>query len=168
MWAQERAPKMLKKSNQKGFSIIEVLIVLAIAGLIMLIVFLAVPALQRNARNQARQSDASKFAAAVNQCLSNNNGKKDNCDDIVGGSGVPDGTGVSWDAANDSSQLTSAPSPQTTAATLASASSTTVMTWGFGFRCDGAVASSSGSSTREFVVMYKTEGNGTPQACINS
>ncbi|MDQ3065292.1 MAG: prepilin-type N-terminal cleavage/methylation domain-containing protein, partial [bacterium] len=36
------------KNNNKGFTIIEVLIVLAIAGLIMLIVFLAVPALQRN------------------------------------------------------------------------------------------------------------------------
>ncbi|HPW47952.1 MAG TPA: prepilin-type N-terminal cleavage/methylation domain-containing protein, partial [Candidatus Saccharibacteria bacterium] len=36
------------KKDQKGFTIIEVLIVLAIAALILLIVFLAVPALQRN------------------------------------------------------------------------------------------------------------------------
>jgi prepilin-type N-terminal cleavage/methylation domain-containing protein len=36
------------KNNKKGFTIIEVLIVLAIAGVIMVIVFLAVPALQRN------------------------------------------------------------------------------------------------------------------------
>jgi prepilin-type N-terminal cleavage/methylation domain-containing protein len=34
-----------------GFTIIEVMIVLAIAGLILLIVFLAVPALEREARN---------------------------------------------------------------------------------------------------------------------
>ena len=40
-----------KTSEQKGFTIIEVMIVLAIAGLIILIVFLAVPALQRNGRN---------------------------------------------------------------------------------------------------------------------
>ena len=46
----------LKKRNQ-GFTIIEVMIVLAIAGLIMLIVFLAVPALQRNQRNTARKQD---------------------------------------------------------------------------------------------------------------
>ncbi|MDQ5953755.1 MAG: hypothetical protein QG562_419 [Patescibacteria group bacterium] len=70
---------MLKKSNQKGFSIIEVLIVLAIAGLIMLIVFLAVPALQRNSRNTAREADASKILAAVNQCLSNRNGATGQC-----------------------------------------------------------------------------------------
>ena len=36
----------LKKSDKDGFTIIEVMIVLAIAGLILLIVFLAVPALQ--------------------------------------------------------------------------------------------------------------------------
>ena len=44
----------LKKSNQ-GFTIIEVMIVLAIAGLILLIVFLAVPALQRNGRNTTKK-----------------------------------------------------------------------------------------------------------------
>ena len=70
---------MLKKSTQKGFSIIEVLIVLAIAGLIMLIVFLAVPALQRNSRNTAREADASKVLAAINQCLSNRNGQTTSC-----------------------------------------------------------------------------------------
>jgi prepilin-type N-terminal cleavage/methylation domain-containing protein len=37
-----------KQKRQQGFTIIEVLIVLAIAALILLIVFLAVPALQRN------------------------------------------------------------------------------------------------------------------------
>ena len=61
--------------NQDGFTIIEVLIVLAIAGLIMLIVFLAVPALQRNARNTARKSDASHLASAVNDFISNNGGQ---------------------------------------------------------------------------------------------
>jgi prepilin-type N-terminal cleavage/methylation domain-containing protein len=66
--------KKLKSSN-KGFTIIEVLIVLAIAGLIMLIVFLAVPALQRNSRNTQRNSDASKVAAATLECINNHNGK---------------------------------------------------------------------------------------------
>ena len=39
------------KKHRSGFTIIEIMIVLAIAGLIMLIVFLAVPALQRASRN---------------------------------------------------------------------------------------------------------------------
>ncbi|HEX5456622.1 MAG TPA: type II secretion system protein [Candidatus Saccharimonadales bacterium] len=65
--------KKLQKS-EKGFTIIEVLIVLAIAGLIMLIVFLAVPALQRNSRNTQRKNDVSSIVGAVNEYTSNNAG----------------------------------------------------------------------------------------------
>ncbi|GEM_PF-295328 len=64
----------VKKSNLKGFTIIEVMIVLAIAGLILLIVFLAVPALQRNARNTQRKSDASAIASGIATFVSNNGG----------------------------------------------------------------------------------------------
>ena len=65
------------KSNrsEKGFTIIEVMIVLAIAGLILLIVFLAVPALQRNGRNTTKRSDVSKALGAVGEFVTNNNGK---------------------------------------------------------------------------------------------
>jgi prepilin-type N-terminal cleavage/methylation domain-containing protein len=61
--------------REDGFTIIEVLIVLAIAGLIMLIVFLAVPALQRNARNTSRKSDASSLASALAEYINNNDGQ---------------------------------------------------------------------------------------------
>jgi prepilin-type N-terminal cleavage/methylation domain-containing protein len=47
--------QLYKQKREAGFTIIEVLIVLAIAALILLIVFLAVPALQRNARNNSYQ-----------------------------------------------------------------------------------------------------------------
>lgn len=67
------------KNKEDGFTIIEVMIVLAIAGLIMLVVFLAVPALQRNSRNTQRQNDAARMAAAVNECVINNNGRVANC-----------------------------------------------------------------------------------------
>lgn len=63
----------LKKSNQ-GFTIIEVMIVLAIAGLIILVVLLAVPALQRNGRNTALKDDAASVAAGVAEFRSNNDG----------------------------------------------------------------------------------------------
>jgi prepilin-type N-terminal cleavage/methylation domain-containing protein len=65
--------KLSKRTE--GFTIIEVLIVLAIAGLIILIVFLAVPALRRNARNTAYRNEASQTLAAVNEFSNNNNGK---------------------------------------------------------------------------------------------
>jgi len=63
-----------RKNNQEGFTIIEVLIVLAIAGLIMLIVFLAVPALQRSARNTQRREDAAAIGAAVANFIDDNGG----------------------------------------------------------------------------------------------
>ena len=66
--------KQLRKQSEEGFTIIEVLIVLAIAALILLIVFLAVPALQRNSRNNARKNDASRISTAIANWVSNNNG----------------------------------------------------------------------------------------------
>ena len=60
--------------NKKGFTIIEVVLVLAIAGLIFLIVFLAVPALQRSRRDTQRRSDASRMIAQLEQYAANNNG----------------------------------------------------------------------------------------------
>lgn len=66
--------RLQKTKDQKGFTIIEVLIVLAIAGLILLIVFLAVPALQRSSHNTGRTNDVSRIGAAVNDWESNNQG----------------------------------------------------------------------------------------------
>lgn len=63
-----------KQKREQGFTIIEVLIVLAIAALILLIVFLAVPALQRNSRNTSRRADVSNILAGLNEYVSNNNG----------------------------------------------------------------------------------------------
>ena len=60
--------------NQKGFTIIEVMIVLAIAGLIILVVFLAVPALQRNSRNTQRKNDVQAVLGAIQEWINNNNG----------------------------------------------------------------------------------------------
>lgn len=66
--------KLTLKGNKKGFTIIEVLIVLAIAGLIMVVVFLAVPALQRNQRNTSRKTEANNILSAVSEVQGNKNG----------------------------------------------------------------------------------------------
>jgi len=63
---------MVNKDNKKGFTIIEVVLVLAIAGLIFAMVFIALPALQRNQRDQSRKNDASTVAAAINNWNSAN------------------------------------------------------------------------------------------------
>lgn len=67
--------KQLQKRREEGFTIIEVMIVLAIAGLIILVVLLAIPALQRNSRNTTIKNDASAVAGAINEFSSTNNGK---------------------------------------------------------------------------------------------
>ena len=67
--------KNLKQRKQEGFTIIEVLIVLAIAGLILLVVFMAVPALQRNSRNTQAKNEAAALLGAAAEYSSNNSGK---------------------------------------------------------------------------------------------
>lgn len=65
----------MKKANinsKKGFTIIEVVLVLAIAGLIFLMVFVALPNLQRTQRDTQRRDDVSKVFTQVNQYLTNN------------------------------------------------------------------------------------------------
>lgn len=58
--------------QRKAFTIIEVVLVLAIAGLIFLMVFIALPALQRSQRNTRRRQDLARIATAVNDYQSNN------------------------------------------------------------------------------------------------
>jgi prepilin-type N-terminal cleavage/methylation domain-containing protein len=60
--------------KQQGFTIIEVVLVLAIAGLIFLMVFIALPTLQRNQRDTQRRDDLSRFKAQINQYQANNKG----------------------------------------------------------------------------------------------
>lgn len=52
------------KSNQ-GFTIIEVVLVLAIAGLILLMVLLAFPALQRGQKDAQRKNDLARISTQV-------------------------------------------------------------------------------------------------------
>ena len=66
---------MNQTTTKKGFTIIEVVLVLAIAGLIFLMVFLALPALQRSQRDTQRKNDVSRLQAAINDYKSANRGK---------------------------------------------------------------------------------------------
>lgn len=60
--------------KEKGFTIIEVVLVLAIAALIFLMVFIALPALQRNQRDTARKTVLGKVSSAVTTYQSNKRG----------------------------------------------------------------------------------------------
>ena len=61
------------KKQKTGFTIIEVVLVLAIAGLIFLMVFVALPALQRSQRDTQRRQDYGDLLASMTSYLTNNN-----------------------------------------------------------------------------------------------
>jgi prepilin-type N-terminal cleavage/methylation domain-containing protein len=67
--------KSKKLNKSKGFTIIETLIVLAIAAAIFLVVFLAVTALNRSSRNTQRKDDAAAVIAGFSEYASNNSGQ---------------------------------------------------------------------------------------------
>ncbi len=67
---------MKKHKYYRGFTVIEVVLVLAIAGLIFLMVFLALPALQRSQRDTQRKNDARNLLAAIIEFQSHNKGQK--------------------------------------------------------------------------------------------
>ena len=65
-------------NTKQGFTIIEVVLVLAIAGLIFLMVFVALPALQRSQRDTARRNDMSRVDTSLVQYQTNNSNKSNN------------------------------------------------------------------------------------------
>lgn len=139
---------MLKKlrKNSSGFTIIEVLIVLAIAGLIMVVVFMAVPALQRNQRNNARNSEATQIVAAINECLANRNGQTGTTGDACGNP-----ASVTW---GNRQQLTTDPAY---AADLTAEGSTTGAEYRFGATCNATTSGMVTGTARQFAVVYMLE-----------
>ena len=150
-----------KLQNQKGFTIIEVVLVLAIAGLIFLMVFIALPALQSSQRDTARKNDVSAVASGVTSYTGNNRGT------------FPDSTAISSYVQNVSDNTDKSKISVAKAATgtqsVAPADSEIVVTPSS--KC-GTVNTSSASiskgTSRQFTVVTKLEaGNGT-YYCLDS
>lgn len=145
----------IKNRKEDGFTIIEVLIVLAIAGLIMLIVFLAVPALQRNSRNTQRKNDVSAALSAVSEWSTNNGGKipTSSADQTAAASNVKLGyySTLAWGAG--------------TVANPDNLDTVTVVT---GAKC-GTDGGAVGGSARQFAALYTVEsGGGKTKLCQES
>ena len=103
---------MLKyQSQKKGFTIIEVVLVLAIGGLIMMMALVALPGLQRSQRDTARREDMLRLVTFFQNYQSNNRSRlptgesslspagvlTPEIDDTTGYSVVPDVDGSTWD-----------------------------------------------------------------------
>lgn len=162
---------MLSKYKQKrdqGFTIIEVLIVLAIAGLIMLVVFLAIPALQRNSRNTQRTNDVANILGAVGEYVSNNNGQLpdpgeasaktgDNTVLIIGDAATSNEVEVSL-GYYEAGDITLADSVD-----VVTADTVRVITSAM---CNGTTATTTGAPSRGYVASYMLETNS--QQCRES
>lgn len=70
-----RARRMVDEGSLGGFTIIEVVLVLAIAGLIFMMVFIALPNLQRAQRDTQRRNALGEMAGQIQQYQANNNGR---------------------------------------------------------------------------------------------
>jgi prepilin-type N-terminal cleavage/methylation domain-containing protein len=85
----------MKKGDSKkksGFTIIEVALVIAIAGLIFLMVFIALPQLQRQQRDSRRRDDILSFLETVKKYQTNNRGTlpKGTGEAVFGGTSTSD------------------------------------------------------------------------------
>lgn len=159
-------------SNKKhGFTIIEVVLVLAIAGLIFLMVFVALPALQRSQRDTQRRSDMSRVATALTNWQANNNNS------LPRESKSTDSTDISQNdakrllveylkGATDNSQSEfKDPDGSNYRMVIQKGSRTNanihiiyILT---GAICSGEKATSSGANAGNYAIMYKLEGSGT-------
>ena len=128
----------LLKKEDRGFTLIEIVLVLAIAGLIMVIVFLAVSGAQRSRRDTQRKNDLSRIASLVESYASNTQG-------CYPGSAAAAGCGAAqtWAAFAASTYITTANlnDPSTGAAYGYGAYSATEAQGNVGYRygtsCDG-------------------------------
>jgi prepilin-type N-terminal cleavage/methylation domain-containing protein len=161
--------KNLKQHKQSGFTIIEVLIVLAIAGLIISIVLFAVPALQRNGRNTAIKSDANQIVGYISDFVSNNDGAIPNSVDISSGTVTVSGaigqpaTGAIQKGTSDNTALSGAQS--TITPTIGTVTIVTAAKCGTG----SGTSYSTVASPRTVAVVYSIETSSTNLAkCVSN
>ncbi len=150
-----------QKNNEKGFTIIEVVLVLAIAGLIFLMVFIALPALQRNQRDTQRKNDLSRAQTAVNNFQSNNRNQLPSSGDW-NNTFVNNYLRTGGDAFDDPNR-----GPYQLQVTYGDPSydtNTPVITVSSGKTCNGEALANAGA--RKVALRIKLEGGGI--ACVNN
>ena len=137
---------LLKK--EKGFTLIEIVLVLAIAGLLLVIVFLAVSGAQKSRRDSQRKNDASGYAAAVEQYASNHAG-------VYPATGVA--PGATYFARNDpQTGLPYAPS-----GAVAAAPPIGTIAYATGNICAGPLCVAAGAKPNNYAVVIGTEQGGS-------
>lgn len=152
------------QSKQQGFTIIEVMIVLVIAAVILLIVFLAVPALQRNSRNTVRKGEAARLVAAYQEFTINNGG--------VSPANTTDDQEALMALANTSTIDRVHIHLSNTAVSTTGLTNTLYFRVGAGYsggKCDGNNAGGSNPAAKQIAAVYYIEtASGRISQCIDS
>lgn len=146
-------------TNKKGFTIIEVVLVLAIAGLIFLMVFIALPALQRSQRDNQRRNDLSRVQTAVQNYQTNNRNRLPTFNNEfinnylkVGGDSFVDPNGVDYTFSTSAVPEVYNPEVRSIHVNVGSV-------------CDGE-GLKTGQGNRKAALQMKLEGGGV--ACVNN
>lgn len=126
-----------------GFTLIETVMVLAIAGLILVVVFMAVGGAQRANRDTQRVNEAGLIASAMESYARNNNGKY---------------PAASTDVAGYVAKIVDVDTKKapTFAANIATADANSGEIFGSGFICGAGGTFASGSS-RNYAITYYSE-----------
>lgn len=152
-----------KAEGNSGFTIIEVMIVLAIAGLIMLIIFLAVPALQRSSRNTQVRNTAANILGGVDEFENNNNGQPP-----TGVTIAADGTVTVSGGAGTSPSTIKVQGGYTAALGTAMPGTTGAFVVNIGHKCNNNAFDTT-ATPRAVSIGYLVEtGGGTAQQCTES
>jgi prepilin-type N-terminal cleavage/methylation domain-containing protein len=148
----ETLSKWRLNKSEKGFTLIEIVIVLAIAALIVLIVLMAIGGAQRTRRDTVRTSNAGTLAASLEAYASNNNGN-------YPGSGAflttyspslkDPGTGLGPSYVNGT------------------ATATDPFIFSVAVVCSGSGMTSSGAGARNYAISWWSENAGTAQCRDN-
>lgn len=152
------------KKRSDGFTIIEVVLVLAIAGLIFMMVFIALPALQRSQRDTQRKNDLSRAITAITNYSSNNRGALPTLDAAGGVSFVSKYLTTGGDTFVDPSGTDYILNSTITLSASFDASSPNIVAT-TGSVCDGETLTG-GQGPRKIALQMKLEGGGV--ACANN
>lgn len=157
--------------NKKGFTIIEVVLVLAIAGLIFLMVFVALPALQSGQRDSSRKNDVGSVASAVNTYTSNNRGRLPANGAALGTYNAADGKWTSYlsSVSGSTTAVNVVPAANRPGGNAATTDGT--ITIYLGARCGapaGNAQAISAGTARQYAVVTRLESGGGVAFCQES
>ena len=165
---------MNTKQTVKGFTIIEVVLVLAIAGLIFLMVFVALPALQSGQRDTARKQDVGNVGTAINNYSSANRGKIPTTAQLAGNAAGTPGAGFLSSVSDNISSVEIIGTQASSASTGNKPAEDGVVRVYIGTRCgdvnptDKTQVAVTEGSARQYTMITLLETGGGQAYCQNS